>query len=112
MPRDKEKSILNIIEAIRNSFCGAETVFTKGSCYYFYEILKSIFIEAEAYYIDSHVVTKIDGVFYDINGIFKTDKAVPFVEIDEKIKKSIKNNKFGISGYYECPNCSDWIKIN
>ena len=38
-----------------------------GNCYQFYEILKTIFPDAEPYE-NGHVLTKIDGEFYDIRG--------------------------------------------
>lgn len=41
---------------------------TYGNCYQFYLLLKMVFPEAEAYYDSNHVITKINGRFYDING--------------------------------------------
>lgn len=64
---EKEEKILNLITAIRESFGGSIAVYTCGNCYQFYEILKSVFPDAEAYG-SGHVYTKIDGKFYDIRG--------------------------------------------
>lgn len=60
----------NLITAIRNSFPGATTVYTKGACFEFYKILKSVFPDAEPYYDhhEGHVYTKIDNKYYDIDG--------------------------------------------
>lgn len=50
-----------------------ETVFTEGGCYWFYELMKSKFPQAEAWgcinekYV-AHVVVRINGKFYDIHG--------------------------------------------
>ena len=77
---EKEKKILNIITTIRESFGGSIAVYTCGNCYQFYEILKAIFPDAEAYG-SGHVYTKIDGKFYDIKG-----------EIDPIILKRIRLN--------------------
>lgn len=59
-----------LISAIRNSFPGAVTVYTRGGCFEFYRILKEVFPDAEPFYDDmeGHVYTKIGGKFYDING--------------------------------------------
>ena len=56
------------ISTVRDSFIGSQQVYTEGSCYHFYLILKEVFPEAEAYYDADHVITKIDGKFYDITG--------------------------------------------
>lgn len=61
-------SVEAFIKTIRESFVGAETVYTTGSCYQFYKILKLIFPQANAYYNSDHVITEIDGRFYDISG--------------------------------------------
>lgn len=61
---------LEFIRSIRESFYGAKTVYTNGSCYQFYLILKGIYPDAEPYYDDlvGHVYTKIEDKFYDIYG--------------------------------------------
>ena len=68
---DRHEQVINIIRAIRESFGSSIAVYTQGNCYQFYEILKSIFPDAEAYE-SPHVFTKIDGRFYDIRGELKT----------------------------------------
>ena len=61
-------NVEQFIARIRDSFIGAQHVYTEGSCYHFYLILKEVFPDAEAYYDGSHVLTKINGKFYDITG--------------------------------------------
>lgn len=61
-------SVEDVITAIRESFNGADYVYTNGSCYKFYKILKTIFPNAKAYYNSDHVITKINGKYYDITG--------------------------------------------
>jgi len=56
------------IATIRDSFIGSQQVYTEGSCYHFYLILKKVFPNAEAYYDLDHVITKIGDRFYDITG--------------------------------------------
>jgi hypothetical protein len=56
------------IAVIRDSFIGSQQVYTEGSCYHFYLILKEVFPNAECWYDEDHVITKVDGKFYDITG--------------------------------------------
>lgn len=105
----------SIIKSIRDSFVFSVDVYTKGSCYKFFEILKAIFPDAVAWYsLDTdHVLTCIDGVLYDINGVVigGTDYK-PLSEYSQSIIDEIKMAKFnGHLDYIECPNCSDLIKI-
>ena len=60
--------VLELIRAIRQSFGGSIAVYRFGNCYQFYEILKVVFPEAEAFYDGNHVWTKIDGSYYDVKG--------------------------------------------
>lgn len=106
----KKNQILNIITNIRESFYGSIFVYTNGSCYQFFKILNSIYPEAEACFKDNHIVSKIDGKYYDINGEINDD-FIPLNEVDSEIIKSIVNNKYGVSGYIECPNCYDVFKV-
>ena len=58
----KEK-VLEFITVIRESFIGSVTVYTMGSCYWFYLILKQVFPEAEAYTNNQHIISKIGDSF-------------------------------------------------
>lgn len=60
--------VIGFITLIRESFVGAETVYTTGSCYQLYRILKFVFPQANAYYNSDHVITEINGRYYDITG--------------------------------------------
>lgn len=83
-----------LIKAIRESFGSSIAVYRFGNCYQFYEILKVIFPEAEAFYDGNHVWTKIDGIFYDIKG--KTDLNGVTLEpvVDKDIITSLSVNKW------------------
>lgn len=63
----KHGKVLEFIASVRESFPDAVEVYTCGSCYRFYQILKQVFPEAVAYY-DGHVITKIGLGYYDITG--------------------------------------------
>jgi len=87
--------IIEFIKIIRESFVGAETVYTKGSCYQFYRILKQVFPQAVAYYDVSHVITDIDGRFYDITG--EVEK-INHLEMEEHFPDAkAKSNKYDIT---------------
>lgn len=60
-------------------------IYTHGSCYKLYEILKTVYPDAVAYYRysyeDSHVITRIGRKYYDINGEVKdVSRFMPFDE--------------------------------
>jgi hypothetical protein len=80
------------ISVIRDSFIGSQQVYTEGSCYHFFLILKEVFPEAEAYYDLDHIITKIDGKFYDITGEVKESYGMnKYVEIPSYSLKSPYN---------------------
>lgn len=68
---NQHRRILNIIAAIRDSHPSMVDIYTLGSCINFFLILHNIFPNAVAYYNSDHVITEIDGKFYDINGVVK-----------------------------------------
>lgn len=59
------------IDTLRNSFDGCDEVYLSGSCYHLFTILKLVFPRAECYFSisKSHVITKINNQFFDINGL-------------------------------------------
>ena len=63
-----------LIAKIRDSFIGSQQVYTEGSCYHFYLILKEVFPDAEPWYDNEHIVTKIGDKFYDITGEIRKDE--------------------------------------
>lgn len=82
---------LDVIKAIRESFGASIAVYTCGNCYQFYEILKVIYPDAEAYDV-GHVWTKIDGKFYDIRGEHDGSKMhMELIDTEERIKSLSKN---------------------
>lgn len=61
------------IATIRDSFIGSQQVYTEGSCYHFYLILKQVFPQTQPHYDEDHVVSEIDGKYYDITGEIRGD---------------------------------------
>jgi len=81
-------NVEKFIAKIRDSFVGSQQVYTNGSCYHFYLILKEVFPQAKCWYDMSHIVTEIDGKFYDITG--EIQKNSNLLILDEQIHYSLK----------------------
>jgi len=60
---------LEVIGAIRTSFADSTHVYTQGSCFELYRILKTIWPDAEPWTNIDHVWTKIGDKVYDIYGL-------------------------------------------
>lgn len=77
---------LKLIEAIRNSTPYMHVIYTHGSCWKFYEILKTVYPDAKPYYRHDHggghIITKIGRKYYDING--EVANKYQFLPFDEK----------------------------
>jgi hypothetical protein len=69
-----------LIQTIRDSFIGSQQVYTEGSCYHLYLILKTVFPDALPYYDGYHVVTKIGDKYYDITGEVGKDSSMSLLE--------------------------------
>lgn len=87
--------VLKFISTIRNSFIGADYVYTNGSCFQFYRILKCVFPQAIAYYNGDHIVSMIDGRMYDVNGEIECSSS--FLPLsDYHNEEQFKNLKYEI----------------
>lgn len=86
----KKLKILNLITLIREAHPAMVDIFTKGSCMNFFYILHGVFPEAQPWYDGSHIITKIDNQFYDINGICLDSKNyLPLTQMYSK-KRSVR----------------------
>jgi|GEM_PF-3933270 len=65
--------IKTFLKELRDSADIQFKIFTEGSCFRLYKILKTIYPEAIAYWsdLDNHCITKVEGEFYDIGGTVK-----------------------------------------
>lgn len=62
-------AVLSFIKLIRESCPEWQIkIFTEGACYQFFLILQNRFPQAVPYYDGDHVITYIDGHYYDITG--------------------------------------------
>lgn len=114
-----QEKVLTFIETIRNSFDGSVTVYTRGSCYWFFLILKQVFPEAQAFFDMNHVITKIGDGYYDITGEVQKVDHLPFTEVEESVKIQ-RGWKFSIfhdllssekEGHVYCPTCDGISKF-
>lgn len=84
----KQRRILNLISEVRNS-CGVmEYIFLNGSCINMFCILRCIYPEARPWFNIDHVITEIDGKFYDITGQVSSKGYRPFAEFYNKRRAS------------------------
>lgn len=65
-------------------------MFTNGSCYKFYLILKEIYPDAVAYYDSDHIITKIGSMYYDIEGIAAKGRHIPLNDDLDVLNRVIK----------------------
>lgn len=94
-----EKEVSLFIKSLDDKIINYEK-FT-GGCYKFWLALKEEFVDAECYYNDDHVITKIDGKFYDKGGEYKVSKKDNFLPVsrhygqgwmEEVFEEYLKNN--------------------
>ena len=98
-----ENEVLEFIKTVRESFVGSEHIYTRGSCYQFYRILKLVFPSAEAYYDMNHVITKINNKFYDIAGEVQKEGHLEMREFPES---RVHECKFSIyANMIVCDDC-------
>ncbi len=62
------EQILLFLAELRDAFPGSEEVFTRGSCFRLYRMLRVICPDAECWYDMDHAITRIGGRWYDITG--------------------------------------------
>ncbi len=75
------RDVERFLELLRDTHPSFRTIYTQGGCYHLHLILRSIWPQAELWYAHcpGHVWTRIDGVFFDINGgrVSVPDYAMP-----------------------------------
>ena len=101
---DKVDEVLDFIEIIKDTFEESEIAtkheispieyFTRGGCGQFYTILKSAFPEAIPYVTCGcgHVVTYIDGILYDVEGVYQKKDVLEDVEVTPDRKSTRLNS--------------------
>ena len=91
-PQGKQRTHADIVAlctAIRLSFLDAAIVYTHGGCYGFFKIMRTVYPDATAYMTENeeHVLTCLDGRYYDILGEYvnlKGDAPRKLVKLNHK----------------------------
>ena len=81
------QKIIDFIRTLRGSFHDSVLVYEFGGCYGLYQILKHLCPSARAYFAadNDHVVTKIQGTYYDIKGrYFDEDIGAPLTKTEHE----------------------------
>lgn len=62
--------MIEFLKEIKYSYYLNAKIYTEGSCFRLYKIIKTIYPQANPYYskMDGHWITEVDGKYYDING--------------------------------------------
>lgn len=94
------EQIIKFLKELRCSDFNMVNIFTEGSCYRLYLILKAIEPSAKAYYNSDHIITKIRDRYYDIKGeVVKLNNYLSFdelhnIRVQAKVIYQLKNNSF------------------
>lgn len=89
-------NVISFLSTLKSSFVGSDCVYTSGSCYKLYEVLKEIFPEAKPLINKEgqHIISLIEGVCYDINGV--VEDTSDFREMTEEQIHYFTNRVFNI----------------
>ena len=105
-----------LISALNKTDYYLTIIFTRGDCFKFYEFLKQLYPDAEPYLrlLDkNHVITKINGKYYDITGEIKNvfvpttdedifpDNSIPYILMTDKDIKECKTWSFSAKVWRE-----------
>ena len=105
-----------LIRALRETDSYIEEIFMEGSCYQFHLFLKRLFPQSIPYltYHRTHIVTKIDGSFYDILGQVGTYDTLDLTPLTKEDLDMVKEWSFANYNWIklgECSNCEEPIII-
>lgn len=85
----KHRQILSFLTELRNSHPEQVEIFNRGSCLNLFCMLRVLYPEARCYFNVNHVITEINGKYYDINGLVTNIKSfVPFNEVYRGTKRT------------------------
>lgn len=89
--------ILQTITLIRESFVGADVVYTQGSCIRFAFLLKHLYPEGKVLYDCDHAIFEYKGQCFDINGPVICNSHIPIEDYGELHLSSLMELKFNIN---------------
>lgn len=96
------------LEVLKNSDRYIETIFEQGGCYQLFVILSTLFDDATPYINQekNHIVTMINGKFYDITGLVQGDYHL-MCESDIELAKGWSFSKNHVLVADECQFCGE-----
>ncbi len=80
----------NFLAIVRETVPDAERRYTQGGCWQLYCLLHAAFPRARPWYdhIAGHVITEIDGAFYDIRGRVHRHVATPMAAEPDLVRRA------------------------
>jgi hypothetical protein len=110
------KGCLLLITALRKTDMYIKCIYTSGGCYQFYIFLKKLYPQSVPYINKdkNHIVTKIDGRLYDINGmVLKRDEGLyqPLKASELNMAKRWSFHKNNLLKLIDCPACDEPICV-
>jgi hypothetical protein len=109
---------IDFINQLRDSDSYIQEIYTKGSCYQIYKILKLLYKKAKPYKVKTHymseynhIITEIDGKFYDITGEVFVNNYFGIDGVYKEDLKEIEQWNFAMNNwlYKTCPNCGEEV---
>lgn len=100
--------IKRFIKSLRESDAVIRQIYTQGGCYQFFLVLSSIDNNAECYINTdkNHIVTRIGGSFYDIDGVADSTENYQKASINDiRIAKNWGFSKKMLAATKQCVHC-------
>ena len=105
---------IEFITALRNSDKYIEMIYMNGGCYQFHLLLKELYPQGTPHAVKlgnhtknaDHIITEIDGMYYDIRGTFDIEKH-PVMPVPAEAKEWSFYMNNGLCA--ECPNCEEIV---
>lgn len=110
-------NILEFINNLRNTDKTIQIIYMKGGCYKFSKLLIWMFggisykIKMDNSKKWNHVITKIDDLYYDINGVVELSNIKEIETVDNDDLEELERWSF-YKNYFlgmECPYCEEII---
>ena len=86
-----ERDINVVIGTIRGNIDNPAR-FLNGQCYKFFQVLRTLFPESEAWSDCDHVITRIGNKFYDITGEVEFGDHLPIDSLERKRYNGLEQN--------------------
>lgn len=103
--------VLKLINSLRDTDRAIEVIYMNGSCYRFHLFLKELFPQALPLISNEkdHIITNIDGRYFDITGEVNVDGFTPLNDDDIEMVKGWSFCKSRLLSLGDCPSCDEPI---